>query len=162
MKVSLKKGIALLIILVMVVVSITIGSRKYKDEVGGYDLYTLLSVQLEVESIVREFDDQALTDDTLIGHYDDLHTYARYAQLSPILGYLSADISYLDNYDLRDLEDGRIEDFRNVNESLSSVIDQIHNSDKEKLGIIAYDYLVDDEVVEDLNDAFGFIWHHEE
>lgn len=131
--------------------------RNYMDEIGGYDLWTLANFSMVVDDIIDEYDKNELTQLRLDQHYDIVSTLSRYAQISPVISYLSYDMGRLEYISYEDLSNGRIEDFRNISLTLKDVIEELHKDNPKRVGIRTYDYLKDDDVRNRLLKNFEFI-----
>lgn len=153
-----EKKIIIGLILMSILFSVIIATyRNYMDEIGGYDLWTLANFSMVVDDIINEYDKNELTQLRLEQHYDIVSTLSRYAQISPIISYLSYDMGRLESISYEDLSNGRIENFRNLSLTFKDVIEELHKDNPKRVGIRTYNYLKDVDVRNRLLNSFDFI-----
>lgn len=84
-------------------------------------------------------------------HYSHIKRLSRYAQISPVISYLSYEMNQLEYVSYENLKNGRIVDFKNLLSAFKEVIDSIHERGANSVGIEAHCSLKKGELRRKLN-----------
>ncbi len=111
-----KKLIATIVILIFLIsIHIIRSENKYKDEIGGYDIYTIVMLEHNIEILIVKLEEEN-RDLVLIREYQDrIRILSDYLRRSPALNFMTHSILEIASLDLEDIDQNelaRLEELR--------------------------------------------------
>lgn len=156
-KLNSRKGIIVILAIIVAsgFITFTFTSRKYKNDIGAYDIYTLVNLEKKLDEIVFDYDNDRLDEKIWRAYKSELLTINEYARRSKPLKFMNWPLEEIRDLDLEEISDQEIEKIRSVQQEFRRITLVISDEAGENdIGLITYRFMTNGNNIEHLNELF--------
>lgn len=126
-------------------------NSNYKNEIGGYDIYTLVMIEKRFDNFIEAYNNERLDVNCLKAFQDEFRILNEYIRRSPVLKFMNSPLQKISYYNLNDINEKEVEWMRDLQSEIRKITINLHEESKGDIGKLTYNYFKKKSNIENLN-----------
>lgn len=141
----IRKNIRIISILSIVFIIILVifynMNNRYKNDIGAYDIYTLVKLEKELEDFIQIYNSNELDIYSMKLFHEEMLILLEYLRRSPKLRFMNHPLMELIDYELEDIKQVDIDWMLEIQKEVRRITLDIHDRSKgDNIGLLTYEY----------------------
>lgn len=107
-----------LVLIILTSVIVFRMNNNYKNEIGGYDIYTLVMLENELDDFIELYNSEQIDVKSMDLYQDKIVVLNEYIRRSPVLRFMNIPLDKISDYNLDDINEKDIEWMRQIQKKL--------------------------------------------
>ena len=140
----------ILIIIILFSISLFYHNGKYKEDIGAYDIYTLVLLEERIDNFVLKYNKGEINEQDEHEFKEDMMLISEYLRRSPILNFMNDPVIKIGDLIVYGYSEKDVICLSNLQKELKSIVILLHEDSNDNIGVVTYDYFKNEDNIKNL------------